>query len=63
MAEKPPHYRHDPDVQLATLIEEYEEARQEYWRGRIDGADWDLQEGMYAHARQVAEVLSRRVDR
>ena len=49
--DKPIHYQFDLDCQLQTCVDEYEQKREQYWRGRLQGADWDAR-GLFATLRQ-----------
>jgi len=55
--EKPDSYKHELTDQLATTIQNYEDAREEYWKSKKNGMDWDTQKGIIAHADNLANLL------
>lgn len=56
-SDRPLPYQFDLDHQLETCIQQYEEARQEWWQGNSRFFDSRLAEMAYAEAEQAAQVL------
>jgi hypothetical protein len=55
--EKPGFYTFELTDQLATAIQNYEDDREEYWKSKKVGMDWDTQKGIIAHADKLANLL------
>ncbi len=55
---KPMHYKCDLDHQLETCVQEYEEEREKFWQGKLEGIDWG-RGGLFGHAEAVADCLLR----
>jgi len=55
--EKPGSYTFELNTQLENTIQLYEEDREEYWKSKKVGMDWDTQKGIIAHADKLANLL------
>lgn len=51
----------DLDHRLAAMLSLYETDREDQWRGKREGADWDTERGMFGFAERLAEAIAKAV--